>query len=803
MTAAVLPTAVEHARPRRFLHFGLRARIVLPLLVPVIGLLLLSGRLVMGRLETVAAMQRVSVLSHLVNDTGALLHELQRERGASGVFLGSKGTELREVLPVQRARTDARLAAFNAELAHIAAADAVPRHGPLARAIAAAGSALSHLGAIRNQISGLAIPASTSSAYFTATNARLLDMVGKAADTAEAPQVARAISTYLSFLAAKELAGQERAIGAAGFAAGRFDAAQLRQLIRRIDEQSLYFDLIAKRATPAQVAFMRRTVAGAPVEAVVRMRRAAETGGLAGKLAGITGADWFKATTARIDLLKKVEDRFARDLTVLTNRTRRAARSGLFVAVGTIIALLGITAAIGAAMIRAIVRPLDAHIRAMQRLADGETDITIAGAARNDELGSMARAITIFRDQANENRRLAAAQETERNRAEAEKLAALRSMAETIETETGTALVDVSNRTGAMEATADHMGASISRTETSAQGASAAAASALSNAQTVASAAEQLAASIREISGQVSQSSAVVGRAVAAADTTRATIDQLDTKVAQIGTVADIIRDIAAKTNLLALNATIEAARAGEAGKGFAVVASEVKGLAMQTAHSTEEITRHLAEVRGATRASVTAVGHIGETITEIDAIAASIAAAVEEQGAATAEIARNVAQTAQAAEEMTTRITEVSAEAAENGRQIGQVHQSAGDLARAVGELKRAVIRVVRTSTAAVDRRLVQRQDVRLRARLNVAGEPAQDGCVVELSEAGARIEEVSSLAPGTRGTLQVSGIAVALRFTVRNQYGDALGLLFEQDAAAAAAIRAVLDRQDLPRAA
>ena len=162
----------------------------------------------------------------------------------------------------------------------------------------------------------------------------------------------------------------------------------------------------------------------------------------------------------------------------------------------------------------------------------------------------------------------------------------------------------------------------------------------LGNAQTVASAAEQLSASIHEISELVTRSTGVVGAAVAASDQLRVTIEALNTKVGQIGSMADMISEIAARTNLLALNATIEAARAGDAGKGFAVVAGEVKLLATQTARLTAILPAKWAGCRAATAASVAAVGRIGATITEADGIAAAIALAVVQQGEATGEIA-------------------------------------------------------------------------------------------------------------------------------------------------------------------
>ena len=311
-----------------------------------------------------------------------------------------------------------------------------------------------------------------------------------------------------------------------------------------------------------------------------------------------------------------------------------------------------------------------------------------------------------------------------RARNEAERRAALVGMADAIEAETTVALRHVATRTSAMTATAEEMSASADRTGNSAQSAASASAQALANAQTVASAAEQLSASIHEIGAQVAQSTEIVGRAVAAGAETRATIEALNEQVGRIGAVADMIGEIAAKTNLLALNATIEAARAGDAGKGFAVVASEVKALATQTARSTQEIAQHIGQVRGATGVSVAAVVRIEQTIGEINAIASSIAAAVEEQGAATAEIARNVTETASAANEMTSRTTEVSTEAEQTGKHAVEVRENAEALNTAVGDLRNSVIRVVRTSAAEVDRREFRRRPCHIEATIGGQGQ-------------------------------------------------------------------------------
>jgi methyl-accepting chemotaxis protein len=440
---------------------------------------------------------------------------------------------------------------------------------------------------------------------------------------------------------------------------------------------------------------------------------------------------------------------------------------------------------------------------AMGRLANGDLVTVVPGTDRRDEVGGMAATVLVFKEHMEKARQLGAAQERDRVEAAAEKNVALVGMAERIEAETTAALREVADRTAAMTATAEEMSASAARTGKSAESATSAAGQALANAQTVASAAEQLSTSIREIGGQVAQSTEVVGRAVAAGAETRATIEALNEQVARIGAVADMIGEIAAKTNLLALNATIEAARAGDAGRGFAVVASEVKALATQTARSTQEIAQHIGQVRGATGASVAAVARIEQTIGEINAIAGSIAAAVEEQGAATAEIARNVTETASAADEMTNRTTEVSTEAEMTGKHAAEVRENAVALNTAVGELRHSVIRVVRTSTTEVDRRQAVRYQVDLPCRLSVPGQPDCSGRVADISRGGAAVRGGPSLQTGTRGTLRPESAGFVLPFTVLASEANALHLAFQVDQTTAAKFEPFLERLALGHAA
>jgi len=373
------------------------------------------------------------------------------------------------------------------------------------------------------------------------------------------------------------------------------------------------------------------------------------------------------------------------------DRTTAAMQDTLWlvVAVGIAALLVGILAAFLVG--RGIARPIQAMTSAMTGLAQGDRNTEIPSQGRRDEIGEMAEAVQVFRDNMARNEELAARQEQER--AERERRAdAITALTRDFDEAVAGMLAQVGAATSQMQSTATSMSATAEETSRQASAVAAASEQASANVQTVASAAEELSGSIREISGQVAQSATIAAKASSDAQRTNVQVDGLAQAAQKIGEVVNLIQDIAEQTNLLALNATIEAARAGEAGKGFAVVASEVKNLANQTAKATEQIGKQIGGIQSETAEAVTAIQGIGSTIAEINEIATSIASAVEEQGAATQEISRNVQEAARGTQEVSANIGGVTRAAGETGNAADQVNVSAGNVAEQSERLSRTV---------------------------------------------------------------------------------------------------------------
>lgn len=350
---------------------------------------------------------------------------------------------------------------------------------------------------------------------------------------------------------------------------------------------------------------------------------------------------------------------------------------GIFVAI--VIIVLGISIFIG----RGIAIPIQKMTSVMEEIAHGDLSLNIPSLDRGDEIGHMAEAVQVFKDNALEVRRLEAEQEANKARAAREKREMMLKMASDFEENVGSVVAFVSSAATEMFSSTEVMEKTVNRSIQQSDAANSAAVEASSNVQTVASASEELSSSISEISRQVSQSSQIAGAAVTEVGDANEKVQGLATAALKIGEVVALITDIADQTNLLALNATIEAARAGDAGKGFAVVASEVKNLANQTAKATEEISSQIGGIQGATQNAVHAIESIGTIIRQMNEISSAIAAAVEEQGAATAEIARNIEQASIGTQQVSVNSTQVSQSAKETGDAAGAVKEASSELSK------------------------------------------------------------------------------------------------------------------------
>lgn len=345
-----------------------------------------------------------------------------------------------------------------------------------------------------------------------------------------------------------------------------------------------------------------------------------------------------------------------------------------------VVAIAALLAAIGWAIIRLVARPITEMTETMRSLSQGNFDLSVPGLDRADEIGAMAKAVLVFRDNGVQAERLrgeqAAGLAARERRAQA--ITDLTSNFERTATEV---LKAVAEATGEMETSAQSMLSNAERTDRQARSVATATAESSANVQTVAGAAEELSSSIEEIRRQVELSNQISLSAAEDARRTNETVQGLAESSARISEIVGLIKGIASQTNLLALNATIEAARAGEAGKGFSVVANEVKNLANQTARATEDIGAQIGNVQTATHEAVSAIVGIADRIRDVSEIAGSIAVAVEEQSTATKDIALNVHQAAVSTRGISDSVGSVTDAAAETEAASHQVLGAAREL--------------------------------------------------------------------------------------------------------------------------
>lgn len=342
--------------------------------------------------------------------------------------------------------------------------------------------------------------------------------------------------------------------------------------------------------------------------------------------------------------------------------------------------------------------PLRALTQRMSRLAENDLDVDVPYEKARSEIGSIARAILVFRESGRRVRELTREQEELKLLMEKERREALNQLADQFNDHVNEALQTLSQSVLQMRGTAEHLNETSRATLTASDFVANFAATADRDVQTVAAAAEELTASAHEISRQVGDVTEKSRHASQGAQTASQAVNHLSNLTGSIGSVVVAIRDIADQTNLLALNATIEAARAGEAGKGFAVVADEVKKLAVQTAERTEEIRARVDSIEAAIQENVSSVEQIIDSIQQIDHATSTVSAAVEEQKMATAEIGKSMANVSTSTRQVADKIVEVHDHASETGEKANTVLDTSNDLSSVARTLQAKIAEFLET---------------------------------------------------------------------------------------------------------
>lgn len=413
------------ALSKRLHNLSVMKSIMLVAALPIVMVAFFATAMVTEQLETKSEMDNLSLLVEVGAQMTRLVHEQQKERGATAVFMNTKGRDFADVLASQRRLTDKQRKNLMGMLDGFDIQAVDDSRGDLSKYYQQIIQMVDGTAALRARVDGFRIPTQDAIAYYTKMNGLMIGFFEHISDASTSSEVTRTILGTGSFLKGKERGGIERAVGSAGFALGQFDSARRAKLGSLVEAQNVYFDGFRRDATPEQNEMYQRVLASDAMKKVEAMRKIA-LNSEADLISDYDGADFFDAQTVRLNDLFKIETALVEHLLDVMNESAANASHQLRTVLTQVI--IGLFSAIALAVLfaRLLKNNLARIAESATTMSEGNLEIDLPEKSRN-ELGDIVGALDVFRGSILEARKLEAEmrenEEAERLREEEQRLA--------------------------------------------------------------------------------------------------------------------------------------------------------------------------------------------------------------------------------------------------------------------------------------------------------------------------------------------------------------------------------------------